>query len=175
MLTQNLVMSVLVFIITVILIKVTNFLVQKTGESKKVNPKRIYYVTKFTHFLIYVVAVIFLAVVWNIQLGGVTVLASSIFAVIGVALFAQWSILSNLTSSIIIFFTFPARVGDKIKVLDGDNSITGEIVEISLFQIEVIDEERNTILYPNNLFIQKPIIKISKRKELDNDLEPINV
>ncbi len=175
MITQNLIMSLLVFVITVILIKSTNFLIKKTGERKKVNPKRIYYVSKFSHLLIYLLTVIFLAVVWNIQLGGVTVLASSIFAVIGVALFAQWSILSNLTSSIIIFFTFPARVGDYIKIVDGENSIIGEIIEISLFQIEIIDEERNIILYPNNLFIQKPIIKLSKRKELENDLEAINV
>jgi small-conductance mechanosensitive channel len=161
-LTQSIILTVVTLLITLILIKTTDFLIRKTGQTKKVVPKRIYYVTKFTHFLIYILTVIFLAVVWNVELGGVTILASSIFAVIGVALFAQWSILSNLTSSIIIFFTFPARVGDKIKILDADNSITGEIIEISLFHIEIIDEEKNKILYPNNLFIQKAIMKVQK-------------
>ncbi len=124
--------------------------------------KRVYYVIKFAHFIIYFLALITLAIVWNVELGGVTVLASSIFAVIGMALFAQWSILSNLTSSIIIFFTFPARVGDKIKIMDGDNSIKGEIVEIALFHIEILDEDGNKILYPNSLFLQKLIMNINE-------------
>lgn len=173
--TQNIIWSVSILLVTILLIRVLNSIIRKTGKSKKVVPKRIYYVTKFANFLVYIVSLICLAVVWNIQLGGLTVLASSVFAVIGVALFAQWSILSNLTSSIIIFFNFPARVGDKIKIVDGDNSITGEIMEISLFHIEIIDEERNTILYPNNLFIQRPILKMPKRKENVSELEPINV
>lgn len=163
--TESIIFSILVLIVTLIVLKGVNFLIKRTGEHKKVLPKRVYYVTKFSHFLIYILAIIFLAVVWNVKLGGVTVLASSIFAVIGIALFAQWSILSNLTSSIIIFFTFPARVGDEIKILDGDNSITGEIIEISLFHIEIQDKENNKILYPNNLFIQKPIMNIKSKRE----------
>ncbi len=164
MATQNIVFSLLVVFLTILLIKVSDYLINRTGERKKVIQKRIYYVSKFSHFIIYFISVIAFAVVWNVQLGGITVLASSIFAVIGVALFAQWSILSNLTSSIIIFFTFPARVGDKIKIIDGDNSITGEIIEISLFHIEILNEEGNKILYPNNLFIQKPIMNIMKKE-----------
>lgn len=162
MFTQNIIVSFMVLIIMFILIKVSDYLVTKTGKTKKVIPKRIYYVTKFSHFMIYFITILALSVVWNVQFGGIAVLASSVFAVIGVALFAQWSILSNLTSSIIIFFTFPARVGDMIKIMDGDNSVTGEIVEISLFHIEVLDEYGNKILYPNNLFIQKPIMNIKK-------------
>jgi small-conductance mechanosensitive channel len=162
MATQTIILSVFILIVTFGLIKLSNYLITKQGEKKKVIPKRIYYVTKFSHFLIYTLSFITILVVWNVELGGVTVLASSIFAVIGVALFAQWSILSNLTSSIIIFFNFPARVGDTIKIMDGDNSVTGEIVEISLFHIQIEDEKKNNILYPNNLFIQKPIMNISK-------------
>lgn len=164
MITTNLVLTLSIIVISLFLIKVSNYFINKFGEKKQVIPKRIYYVSKFSHFILIFLALMTLAIVWNVQLGGVMVFASSIFAVIGVALFAQWSILSNLTSSVIIFFTFPARVGDKIKVIDGDNSITGEIIEISLFQIEILDSDQNTILYPNNLFIQKPIMKIKSIK-----------
>jgi len=164
MLTKNIILSLIVVILTVVLIKFTNYFITTSGERKKVIQKRIYYVTKFSHFIIYFLALISLAIVWNVELGGISVLASSVFAVIGVALFAQWSILSNLTSSIIIFFTFPARVGDKIKIMDGDNSVKGEITEISLFHIEILDEEKNKILYPNNLFIQKPIMNINEQE-----------
>lgn len=157
MLTKNIILSIIVIAITIVLIRFSNYFINASGERKKVIQKRIYYVTKFAHFMIYFLALIGLAIVWNVELGGISVLASSVFAVIGMALFAQWSILSNLTSSIIIFFTFPAKVGDKIRIMDGDNSIQGEIIEIALFHIEILDEEKNKILYPNNLFLQKPI------------------
>jgi len=167
LITTNLILTLCIFIGSFLLIKASTYFIIKIGKTKKALSKRIYYVDKFSHFGIIFLTFMALAIIWNVQLGGVMVFASSIFAVIGVALFAQWSILSNLTSSIIIFFTFPASVGDKIKVIDGDNSITGEIIEISLFQIEIRDEEGNIILYPNNLFIQKPIMKI-KQKEKEN-------
>lgn len=165
MITQNIIFTLIVIAITVILVKSSNFFINKKGEQKKSVKKRIYYVTKFFHFMIYFVAFLIIALIWNVQLGGITVFASSIFAVIGVALFAQWSVLSNLTSSIIIFFTFPARIGDKIKIVDGDNSIIGEILEISLFHIEIIDENNNKVYYPNNLFIQKPVMYLKEPKK----------
>lgn len=167
MITTNLILTLSLFVIVLIISKGSDYFIQKIGTRKNIIPKRIYYVSKLLHFIIIFFALMALAIIWNMQLGGIMVFASSIFAVIGVALFAQWSILSNLTSSIIIFFTFPARVGDKIKVIDGDNSLSGEIIEISLFQIEILDADGNTILYPNNLFIQKPIMKIKKEKSLD--------
>ena len=165
MTTENLILSFIVFTIMFVALKLSDYFIKKVGRNKRVIQKRVFYVSKFSHFIIYFLTIISLAVVWNVQFGGIAVLASSIFAVIGVALFAQWSILSNLTSSIIIFFTFPARVGDKIKIVDGDNSLIGEITEISLFHVEIKDEEENKILYPNNLFIQKPIINIKKKSE----------
>jgi small-conductance mechanosensitive channel len=164
LITTNFVLTIVIVILSFISFKGSDYFINKIGRRKKVIPKRIYYVSKLLHFMIIFFALMAMAIIWNMQFGGIMVFASSIFAVIGVALFAQWSILSNLTASIIIFFTFPARVGDKIKVMDGDNSLTGEIVEISLFQIEIRDADGNTILYPNNLFIQKPIMKIKKKK-----------
>jgi len=166
LITTNLILTLSLFVLVLLISKSSDYFIQKIGTRKKIIPKRIYYISKLLRFLIVFLALMAMAIIWNMQLGGIMVFASSIFAVIGVALFAQWSILSNLTSSIIIFFTFPARVGDTIKVIDGDNTLSGEIVEISLFQIEILDAEGNTILYPNNLFIQKPIMKI-KKENLD--------
>lgn len=154
-------LTILLLVATFISIRVVTFFLAKIGTNKRVNEKRVYYVSKTFSLLIIIVAFILLAFIWSVSFSGVLIFASSIFAVIGVALFAQWSILSNITSSIIIFFTFPSRVGDSITVIDGDNSVSGEIVEISLFQIEIKDAEGNTIFYPNNLFMQKPIKKIA--------------
>ncbi len=133
----------------------------KIAKRKQVHEKRLFYIEKIFEVLFLLVALISLAFIWSVDIKGVSVFASSLFAIVGVAMFAQWSILSNITASIIIFFTFPARVGDKIKIVDGDNSIEGVIKEIALFQIELKDDDGNLVMYPNNLLLQKPVIKIT--------------
>jgi small-conductance mechanosensitive channel len=135
-------------------------ILEKMARRKGVAEKRLFYIEKVFEVLFVVAALIVIAFVWSVDIKGISVVASSVFAIIGVAMFAQWSILSNVTASIIIFFTFPARIGDKIRIVDGENSIEGTIQEISLFQTELIDSEGHTVLYPNNLLLQKPVVKL---------------
>lgn len=100
----------------------------------------------------------------GIEYHQLTVFLSSVFAVIGIALFAQWSILSNITASLIIFFAFPYRVGDRIKVVDKDDDISGIVEEISLFHV-IIRREGDLITYPNTLILQKAVIKLPQSKQ----------
>lgn len=158
----NILWSLIVIIGAYISFRLFKRILNKIAIGKKVHVKRLFYIQKVFEILFVLVAMTAIAFVWSVDLKGISLFASSLFAIIGVAMFAQWSILSNVTASIIIFFTFPARVGDKIKIVDGDNSVEGIIKEISLFQIELIDAQENLILYPNNLILQKPVIRISK-------------
>lgn len=160
--STQILLTLILIVATVASLKIISLSLKKIGELKRVNEKRIYYINKAFSTLLTLVSLFFLAFIWSVSFSGLLIFASSIFAVIGVALFAQWSILSNITSSIIIFFTFPSRVGDRISIMDGDNSLCGEIMEISLFQIEIKDTEGNYIYYPNNLFMQKPFKKLKE-------------
>lgn len=164
MFDRNIILTIILVVATFAVLSGTKYFLRKIGNSKRVSQRRIYYVSKSISLLIIIVSLFFLALIWSVSLGGVVVFASSIFAVIGVALFAQWSILSNLTASIIIFFSFPSRIGDYIKIVDGDNSMEGKILEIELFYIKMLDKDNNIVIYPNNLFIQKPIIKMKNDK-----------
>jgi len=103
------------------------------------------------------IAIIALIVIWGVQKKDILLTVSSITTVIGVAMFAQWSILSNITSGIILFFFFPFKIGDVIKIHDKDFPIQAEIEDINAFHVNLktIDGER--ITYPNNLLLQKGI------------------
>jgi small-conductance mechanosensitive channel len=100
----------------------------------------------------------------------VSVFLSSIFAVVGVGLFAQWSILSNITASMIIFFGFPYRIGDRIKIADKDEDMRGVIEEISMFHVILRRDDGNLITYPNSMLLQKAVIKIEH--PLAEEVEP---
>ena len=101
-------------------------------------------------------------IIWSVDTKSIALISSSFFTIVGVALFAQWSILSNITANIIIFFSFPAKIDDNIKIIDTENSIERIINEISFFQIELIDSQNNIVFYPNNLLLQKPVVKIKQ-------------
>ncbi|QPN56868.1 mechanosensitive ion channel [Synechococcus sp. CBW1107] len=84
---------------------------------------------------------------------------SSMLTILGIAFFAQWSILSNITSTIIIFFSHPAGIGDKVKILDVEFAVEGEIVDIGLFFIVLQGSDGSVLSIPNNLFLQKAVVR----------------
>jgi small-conductance mechanosensitive channel len=88
---------------------------------------------------------------------------SSVFAVIGVAMFAQWSILSNVTAGIILFFSFPFKIGDRIQILDKDLESSGTylIEDIRAYHLHLRKENGQLVTYPNNLMLQKAVCVIS--------------
>ncbi len=110
------------------------------GQSKQVSENRVLDVAHVFHFLLGCATLLVLAGVWGLDFSRLVVLASSFFAVLGVAMVAQWSILSNITASITIFFAFPYKIGDRIRILDKDDSVTGVITEIGLFYVRVRDD-----------------------------------
>ncbi len=82
---------------------------------------------------------------------------SSVFAVIGIGFFAQWSILTNITSGVIMFFTFPYKIGDYIKIHDKDFPYEGFIEDIKAFHMIIRTGKNEIITYPNSLLMQKGV------------------
>jgi len=82
---------------------------------------------------------------------------SSFIAVLGIALFAQWSMLSNVTASILLFVSHPAKIGDTISILDKDYPLSGKIKDIGAFFVIIETDSKEVITIPNSLFFQKMI------------------
>lgn len=98
-----------------------------------------------------------LILIWGVKTDDLFLTLSSVLTVIGVALFAQWSILSNITSGFIVLFSFPFKIGDTIKIHDKDFPIEGEIISIHTFYTLVKTIEGEMVTYPNSLFLQKGV------------------
>ncbi|EMF8900106.1 TPA: mechanosensitive ion channel family protein [Vibrio parahaemolyticus] len=157
-------MGVFVLIAYRILKRIVNRAILNLATSKGVKKARLSFIQRcFNVALLFLTASVF-AIVTGIGYGDVSLFLSSIFAVLGVAFIAQWSILSNITASFLIFFVFPYRVGDRIKVVDKDEDISGEIQEISMFHVLIKHDNGNLITYPNNQILQKAVLKLAKEK-----------
>lgn len=157
------VISIVVCLIAYLFIaRAASTAIERLGSSKQVATSRIKYLVKTTNIALFAVTVFVICLILGLGYGEVSLFLSSAFAVIGVALFAQWSILSNITASMVIFFGFPYRVGDSIKVTDADFDLSGVVEEISLFHVLIRSREGNLVTYPNNLILQKPVIKLDR-------------
>ncbi len=105
-----------------------------------------------------ILALIILAGIWNIKRSELIVFLTSVITVLGIAFFAQWSILSNITSSLILFFNHPLKIGQNVRVLEKDYDVEGQLIDISFFFMYVRDKEGNTITIPTSVVLQKTIV-----------------
>lgn len=104
-----------------------------------------------------ITAVLSLLMIWGVDKSQLFLFLSSVLTIFGIAFFAKWSILSNITASFIIFFNHPIKIGDRICVLDKDFNIDGIISDIGIFYLYIRLENKEIISIPTNIFLDKMI------------------
>ncbi|RTY84483.1 mechanosensitive ion channel [Flavobacterium sp. ZB4P23] len=132
-------------------------LVRSYAKSDQKLEHRTNLVIKYIHLFINILAIIAVILIWGVQTKDIIIALSSITTVVGVAMFAQWSILSNITSGVILFFSFPFKIGDTIKIHDKDFPIEAQIEDIGAFHVYLKTIDGEKIIYPNSLLLQKGI------------------
>ncbi|MCB4808400.1 mechanosensitive ion channel family protein [Tamlana sp. 62-3] len=147
---------------SIILIKIiVSYAVTKIAKKNGINDARIRLIQRYFTVTLIIIFVLIEGVIF-INFKDLAFFFSSVFTVIGIALFAIWSILSNITSGIIMFFNFPYKVGDKIKIHDSDFPEIVIIEDIRAFQLILRLENGDLVTYPNNLMLQKAVTLIKK-------------
>ncbi|TNE66021.1 MAG: mechanosensitive ion channel [Bacteroidetes bacterium] len=111
--------------------------------------------TRILNFFVFLTAGITITAIWGLEQSDLLLFLSSILTVLGIAFFAQWSILSNITSSLILFFNHPVKVGDRVRFLDKEYDIEGRITEIGFFFMHIQTNEQHEITVPNSVVLQK--------------------
>ncbi|WP_339725897.1 mechanosensitive ion channel domain-containing protein [Maribacter stanieri] len=165
---NELIYSLIVLIVILVLKFLFTTAVRKVSKISDYNPVRTNLIIKFINIALTIIAMVVLTLVWSVNYRDLGVMLSSVFAVIGVALFAQWSILSNITAGVIIFFSFPFKIGNTIRILDKElldpnNTDLDKFVieDIRAFHLHLRRSNGEILTYPNNLVLQKGVILIS--------------
>ena len=147
----------IVLILLVLLRVITTKLVRRYARLSQTVERRTNLVIKYLHLLINILLVVALIIIWGVDAKDIIIAVSSLATIVGVAMVAQWSILSNITSGIILFFSYPFKIGDTIHIHDKDFPVIAEIEDIGAFYISMINKEGELVIYPNNLLLQKGI------------------
>ncbi len=139
-------------------------IIRKYGRRTQIKELRTRLILKYLTNLINILVFILLVTVWGVTPEWIFASFASVFAIVGVAFFAQWSLLSNVTAGFIIYFTVPFWIGDTIKIIDKDTPIVAMVEDIKAFYIILKTTDGEHITFPNNLILQKAI-SIVKRGE----------
>tara|TARA_R110002072_G_scaffold48716_6_gene133147 strand:- start:6322 stop:6885 length:564 start_codon:yes stop_codon:yes gene_type:complete len=168
-LLPKLIYSAVSIIVILIVQGVAIKLVNRFVKNQERVENRTNLIKKYFNFAFVFLLVFWNILIWGVQFSDVGLVFSSVFAIIGVALFAQWSILSNVTSGIIMFFTFPFKIGDTIKIHDKDFFAEPLIIEdINAFQTLLKSENGELLCYPNNMILQKGITLVSGSDKMES-------
>lgn len=127
----------------------------KTSEEKGV--------LRLLNLLFVVLLVLALAAIWGMEQSEVLVFATSVITVLGVALFAEMSILSNVTASVVLFFQHPVKIGDRIRVQHEGQEVEGELVDITYFFVLLRTPDNSTISLPNAVLLKAPFTILAHR------------
>lgn len=169
---QQIIETILVVVIYITVRKVSSMIVNRTLISRNLIQSRGQIIKKVLNVTLIIISLILLSLIWGVKRSELAVFTGSILTIIGVAFFAQWSLLSNMTSSIILFFSHPVRINDTILILEAkDYAIEGKVTDIGVFFTTLETKEGEELTLPNNMFIQKSILKIMKKEGDDESVE----
>jgi small-conductance mechanosensitive channel len=112
---------------------------------------------RMINLLLTITAIVFISAIWGVKQTDIVVFISSIMAILGIAFVAQWSLLSNITAGLILFFNHPLKIGDHIKILEKDFIIEGIVNDITFFFIHIKTENNEKITISNTVILQKTI------------------
>ncbi len=159
---SELIYTAILIIILLIFRFVLQIIIKKIGRKSGINEARTNLIIRYATVTLFLIATLIESFILGAEPKELALVFSSVFAVIGIGLFAIWSILSNITSGVIMFFAFPYKVGDKIQIHDKDFPVIAIIEDITAFQILLRVDNGDLVTYPNNLILQKAVTLIKK-------------
>jgi small-conductance mechanosensitive channel len=147
-----------ILIVTVIIKLVSRKSVNRFLNRFDFDTKRKRIVHRIINLFLFIFVTVSLISIWNIDKKDLIVFLTSVVTVLGIAFFAQWSILSNITSSLILFFNHPLKIGQNIRVLDKEYDVEGKLIDISFFFMYIRNEEGYLITIPTSVALQKTMV-----------------
>ncbi|PHQ30559.1 MAG: mechanosensitive ion channel protein MscS [Leeuwenhoekiella sp.] len=119
---------------------------------------------KILNIIFFVVLGFSLAMIWGLDGNEIIAGIGSILTILGVAFFAQWSLLSNITSGLILFFNHPLKIGDYVEIVDKDFPMAGRVENITLFFLHLRNKDNHVYTLANTIVAQKTM-RIMKPEE----------
>lgn len=154
--------ALLIFIMIKILLRYSVKLTIVNSYVKMTEKKD---VLRLINLILLIAFCLVLIAIWSVRQEQVLIFASSLLTVFGVALFAEMSILSNITACIILFFQHPVKVGDTVSVSHEGRDIEGELIDITYFFVFIKTADKGILSVPNAALLKSSFMILDKTEK----------
>lgn len=90
---------------------------------------------------------------------------TAVLALVAVGFVAVWSVMSNISCTVLILISRPFQVGDQVE-LPTDN-LGGKVIDLNMLFTTLRTDDGALIQIPNNLFFQKPVRRLEGRSTVE--------
>jgi len=154
----NIVITLLILVANSLLIKGLIPIIRSYTRSSRLKPNSLDKARISIRMVTNIISIVLILFVWGFDFNGLMTMSVGLIALLGVSLFASWSILSNVTAFFLLVFHESYKRGNFIRVIAGDNYLEGYISEINLFNTKLITEDKEVIVYPNIQLMSNPAV-----------------
>lgn len=158
--------TVLVIVIMIVIRLLSKSQISRALRKFTFSYQRRKVAVKLINFFVVLLGLVVIAAIWGIKQHELFLFLTSAVTVLGIAFFAQWSLLSNITSGLILFFNHPLKLGDTIEVHDKDYMLIGVVKDIGYYFVHIETENGEKFTIPNSVMLQKMVsIKVEGKEE----------
>lgn len=137
------------------------FVKQHSGSARNPSNAHLKNLVRVLRSIGIIILGIVVIMIWGFEIEDVWIFTTTVLGFLGVALFAVWSLISNIFAAYILFFSKPFELADTITYMDAPNTITGEVIDMTLFYVKIRTSDSRIANIPNNIILQKPIFNHS--------------
>ncbi len=146
--------SIIVIIITLIVIQIASYILNHLKRFEK-NITLIYALKDLIKYTLYVIAIIIIFSIYNIDLKGIFLS----IGIVGIAVsFAAKDIISNFMAGFFLIGDKTLEVGNIMQI----NNLKGEVKKIGLRNTTIVTETGTTITIPNSALSTSPYLRFDK-------------
>lgn len=155
---------VVVLSVYIVAATIARTVIIRVGQYREHDPFRIRSMLQTCRLGLRLLFTFVLLIVLGVDLSVIPTFLGSFLAIVGVACFAAWSILTNVTAGLVIFAAKDLQVGDKVKVIDERESIIGTVVEFRLWSVVMRTDDGGLAYVPNISMVQRATIILTAAK-----------
>ncbi len=102
---------------------------------------------------VFVLALLLVLHNFGVQIGGIWALISTVLAMIAIGFVAVWSMLSNLSATLLILIFRPFEIGDRIEFVGEPTK--GKVLHLGMMFTTLQESDNAVLQIPNNIIFQR--------------------
>lgn len=104
---------------------------------------------------VFVLALLLVLHNFGVQIGGIWALISTVLAMIAIGFVAVWSLLSNMSATLLILIFRPFEIGDRIEFVGEPTK--GKVIHLGMMFTTLRESDASVLQIPNNIIFQRVV------------------